>query len=148
MWFLNNKVVLTNDNLAKRNWHGCTNCCFRDSDETVEHLFIPCPFASIVWRMIYFTYNIPPPTNISNMFGNWLNGVDKTDKARIRIGVSALCWSIWTCQNNLCLINMWVLIFCRLSVCLCIGYSYGPPSPGGSAEAYGYWMQLATDGHT
>jgi hypothetical protein len=97
MWFLNNKVVLTKDNLAKQNWHGCTKCCFCDSDETVEHLFISCPSARIVWRMIYFTYT---PTNITTMFSNWLNGVDKTDKARIRIGVSALCWSIWTCRNN------------------------------------------------
>jgi hypothetical protein len=100
MWFLNNKVVLTKDNLAKRNWHGCTKCCFCDLDETVEHLFISCPFARIVWRMVYFTYNISRPTNITNMFSNWLNGVDKTDKARICIGVSALCWSIWTCRNN------------------------------------------------
>jgi hypothetical protein len=91
MWFLNNKVVLTKDNLAKRNWHGSTKYCFCDLDETVEHLFISCPFARIVWRMVYFTYNIPPPTNITNMFSNWLNGVDKPGKARIRIGVSALC---------------------------------------------------------
>jgi hypothetical protein len=92
MWFLNNKVFLTKDNLAKRN--GCTKCCFCDSIEYVEHLFLSCPFARIVWRMIYFTYNIPLSTNITNMFGNWLNGVDRNDKARTHIGVSALCWSI------------------------------------------------------
>lgn len=34
------------------------------------------------------------------MFGNWLNGVDIKTKARIHIGISALCWSIWTCRNN------------------------------------------------
>jgi hypothetical protein len=34
------------------------------------------------------------------MFGDWLNGIPKADKARIRIGVSALCWSIWTGRNN------------------------------------------------
>jgi hypothetical protein len=101
MWFLNSKVLLTKDNLAKQNWHGCMKCCFCDSTETVEHLFLSCPFARIIWRMLFFTYNIPPPTNITNMFGNWLNGVDKHDKARIRIGVSALCWSIWTCRNNI-----------------------------------------------
>jgi hypothetical protein len=52
--------------------------------ESVEHLFLYCPFARIVWRMIYFTYNIPPPTNISNMFGNLLNGVDRNDKVMAR----------------------------------------------------------------
>jgi hypothetical protein len=101
MWFLNSKVLLTKDNLAKRNWKGCTKCCFCDSIETVQHLFLSCPFAQIIWRMIYFTYNIPPPANITNMFGNWLNGVEKKDKVRIRIGVSALCWSIWTTRNDL-----------------------------------------------
>jgi hypothetical protein len=55
--------------------------------------------------MIYFTYNIPPPSNITNMVGNWLNGVPKEVKARIRIGVSALCWSIWTCRNNIIFSN-------------------------------------------
>ena len=35
------------------------------------------------------------------MFGNWLNGIDKNTKARIRIGVSALVWSIWNCRNNI-----------------------------------------------
>ena len=34
------------------------------------------------------------------MFGNWLNGVDKQSKALIRVGVSALCWSIWRCRND------------------------------------------------
>jgi hypothetical protein len=35
------------------------------------------------------------------MFGNWLNGVNKKDKERIRIGVSAICWSIWTTRNDI-----------------------------------------------
>jgi hypothetical protein len=100
MWFLSHKVLLTKDNLAKRNWNGCQKCCFCDSMESVEHLFLSCPFAQIIWRMTYFSFNIPPPTNVNNMFGRWLNGVDKTNKNGIRIGVSALCWSIWNCRNN------------------------------------------------
>jgi hypothetical protein len=70
MWFLNSKVLLAKDNLAKRNWNGCQKCCFCDSNETIEHLFQHCPFAQIVWRMLYWSYNIPPPANITNMFGN------------------------------------------------------------------------------
>ena len=100
MWFLQNKVLLTKDNLVKRNWVGCTKCCFCGSQETIEHLFISCPFARLLWRIVNFAYDLPPPTNITNMFGNWLNGVDKSSKARIRIGVSTLCWSIWQCRND------------------------------------------------
>jgi hypothetical protein len=50
--------------------------------------------------MVFFTYNIPPPINITNIFGNWLNGVNKKDRDHIRIGISAICWSIWTSRND------------------------------------------------
>jgi hypothetical protein len=80
MWFLNRKVLLTMDNLAKRNWKGCTKCCFCGEQETVEHLFLSCPFAKILWRIVQYSFNLPPPTNITNMFGNWLNGVEKRAK--------------------------------------------------------------------
>jgi hypothetical protein len=101
MWFLNRKVLLTKDNLAKRKWTGCTKCVFCDSKESIEHLFIRCPFASLLWRVIYFTFNIPAPTNIKNLFGKWLNGIDKIVKEQIRIGVCALLWAIWNCRNDI-----------------------------------------------
>jgi hypothetical protein len=101
MWFLRGIVLLRKDNLVKGKWKGCSKCCFCDSSEMVQYLFISCHFVCIIWRMIYFTYNLLPPTNITNMFSNWLNGVPKDVKTRIRISVSALCWFIWTCQNNI-----------------------------------------------
>jgi hypothetical protein len=101
MRFLHNKVLLTNDNLAKRNWKGCTKCCFCGAHEIIEHLLIACPFSKLLWRMVFFAFDLPPPANITNMFGNWLNGVDKKTKDRIPIGVSAFCWSIWSCRNKI-----------------------------------------------
>ena len=80
MWFLHKKVVLTKDNLAKRNWKGDSRCSVCGNNESVEHLFISCPFAKLVWRVVFCTYNIPPSTNVTNMFGNWLNGMDKKTK--------------------------------------------------------------------
>jgi hypothetical protein len=70
MWFLNRKVLLTKDNLIKRECKGCKKCFFCDADESVEHFFLACHFAKIVWRIVFSTYNIPPPSNIKNMFGN------------------------------------------------------------------------------
>jgi hypothetical protein len=98
---MSNKVLLIKDNLAKWKWKGCQKCCFCDSTETVNHFFINFPFAKIIWRMMYLTYNIPPPANITNMFGRWLNGVRKDDKQKTWIGVSALCWAIWRSRNNI-----------------------------------------------
>jgi hypothetical protein len=100
MWFLHRKVILTKDNLLKRNWHGCAKCCFCDENETIEHLFITCPFAKIIWRIVSMTFNITPPSNISNLFWNWLNGVAKKDKGHIRVVVCALVWTIWNARND------------------------------------------------
>jgi hypothetical protein len=49
MWFHSNKVLLTKDNLPKRKWNWCQKCCFCDSTETVNHLFIHYLFAKIIW---------------------------------------------------------------------------------------------------
>jgi hypothetical protein len=81
MWFLYiKKVILTKDNLARRDWKGCTKCVFCGLKETIDPLFISCPFSRLVWRVVHFTVNIPPPSNITNLFGNWLNGIDKKTK--------------------------------------------------------------------
>ena len=94
LWFLQRKVLLTRDNLIKQRWTDCKKCVFCDADESVEHLFISCPSTRKIWRLIHFTFNISPPLNIKNMFDNWLNGIDKNTKARIRIGVVAFLWAI------------------------------------------------------
>ena len=70
MWFVNKKIILTKDNLIKRHWNGSKQCAFYQSDETVEHLFIDCPFVRNIWRLIHFTYNIQPPSSIEDMFSN------------------------------------------------------------------------------
>lgn len=94
-------MLLTRDNLAKRNWNGSKKCCFCGSEDTVNHVFISCHFARLVWRIIYATFDIPSPTNITNMFRNWLNGIDNKTKAKIRIGISVVCWLIWNCRNSI-----------------------------------------------
>jgi hypothetical protein len=100
MWFLHRRVLLTKDNLAKRKWQGSQKCCFCDQKETVQHLFISCPLAKMVWRIVHMTFSIIPPTSIANLFGNWLVGVSKKDKVQIRVGACALLWAIWNIRND------------------------------------------------
>ena len=39
VWYLRKGVILTKDNLAKRNWQGSPQCYFYHHDETITHLF-------------------------------------------------------------------------------------------------------------
>jgi hypothetical protein len=100
MWFLHKKVPLTKDNLTKRKWVGCKKCAFCDSEESVEHLFIRCKFAKLVWQVVHFTFHMPPPTNIKNLFGNLSNGTKRKTKSHIRAGVYAILWAIWNSRND------------------------------------------------
>jgi hypothetical protein len=63
------------------------NVVFCDHEETIQHIFITFPFAKILWRIIYLTFNINPSSNITNMFGNCLNRIAKKDKGHIKVGV-------------------------------------------------------------
>jgi hypothetical protein len=102
MRFLHQRVLLTKDNLLKRNWHGSKKCCHSDQDKTIQHLFIDCPLAKIVWRIVHrsFSISISPPKNIKNLFGNWLAGVTKKVKAQIRVGACAILWALWNVSND------------------------------------------------
>jgi hypothetical protein len=84
--------------MSKHNRNGCKKCVFCDQDESINHLFFECPIACLVWRVVHFTFNIAPPMNCKNMFANWLYGVDKDTKARIRVETCAIVWSLWNCR--------------------------------------------------
>ena len=100
MWFLYRREILTKDNLAKRNWNGCNKCCFCDQEETIHHLFITCPLARMVWRIVHMAFGLQAPNNITSLFGNWLKGVSKSEKIQIRVGVCALLWAVWNVRND------------------------------------------------
>jgi hypothetical protein len=39
-----------------------------------------CTFAKLIWRTIQYIFNVSPLANVTNMIGNWLNGVDKNPR--------------------------------------------------------------------
>jgi hypothetical protein len=84
MWYLLKGVVLTKDNLAKRNWQGSSKCGFCILDETNQHLFIDCHYAHFMWRLISICFGFPGPISVRL-------GVKLNTKNLILTGVSALC---------------------------------------------------------
>ena len=101
MWFLHKQVILTKDNLTKRNWTGPTRCSFCDQGETINHLFFDCPLARILWTTVHVAFNIHPPSSVNMLFGTWLNRVEPGLAKHIRLGVCALVWALWNCRNDL-----------------------------------------------
>jgi hypothetical protein len=42
LWFLQKGVVLTKDNLAKKNWKRSQQCVYCNMNEIIHHLFLDC----------------------------------------------------------------------------------------------------------
>ena len=49
---------------------------------------------------VYAAWGLPKLSSVSNIFGNWLNGIPKDYKPLVLVGAAALCWSIWRCRNE------------------------------------------------
>jgi hypothetical protein len=89
-WYLRRGVILTKDNLVRRNWQGSPKCCFCHHDETIKHLFFQCQFARSIWSVIQVASSLSPPRSVANIFGNWLHSIDNRDRVHIRVGAIAL----------------------------------------------------------
>jgi hypothetical protein len=66
-WYLRRGVILTKDNLAKRNWHGNKSCVFCHQDENIKHLFFQCRFARSIWSIIQVASDLYPPCSVANI---------------------------------------------------------------------------------
>jgi hypothetical protein len=73
---------------------------FYHQDETIKHLFFQCRFARSIWSVIQVASTLFSPRSITNIFGNWLNGINNRFKKHIRVGVIAFIWSLWLCRND------------------------------------------------
>ena len=125
MWFLRLKVILTMDNLIKRSWTGCKKYAFCSTEESIDHLFISCPLVTHIWRLIHLFFSISPPTSVANLFGHWLNGVDKMTKSRICVIFSFLC-AVWNCRNEVVFNKTRDAHFCWSFTALSTGFVSSP----------------------
>jgi hypothetical protein len=101
LWYLKREVVLTKDNLARRNWNGGKQCVLCSQLDTIQHLFFDCHFARFLWRAVQVTFNIDRPTSVMHMFNNWAVGVGVRFKKLLFVGAGALHWELWTSRNEM-----------------------------------------------
>jgi hypothetical protein len=83
-------VILTKDNLMRRNWKGNKLCVFCSNSETIRHLFFECHYARFIWRALLAAFGLPNPRDMEHVAGNWLMGFSKHDKSLIMTG-----WRLW-----------------------------------------------------
>jgi hypothetical protein len=91
MWYLYKGVILTKDNLARRQWQGDRKCCFCSLNESIQHLLFDCHFAKFIRRIIQVSFNLLPLTSVHNIFTGWLEGRNRKLKSHILVGASAFC---------------------------------------------------------
>jgi hypothetical protein len=123
-WVLMHKKVLTGENLIKRGIigpHRCSLCC--NALETMDHLFVDCPFAQEVWNLFLHDLNVTAPTQITvvTLFSSWKARYphvvqSKSIWNRIWQAIPKyLCWKIWLARND------------RSSTTLCTLLRWWPP---------------------
>jgi len=101
MWYLKRGVILTKENLIRRNWNGNKLCFFCSSDETIQHLFFTNHVAKFLWRVVHYAFDLSPPQSITHLFGNWLRRVGTKLRRKLLTGASALCWAIWLSRDDI-----------------------------------------------
>jgi len=101
LWYLQKEVVLTKDNLARKNWKGSQKCVGCNLDESIQYLFLDCHYATVVWRMVYLATGLTQPKSIRHLFGSWLSNQNTKIRDLIWVGVAALCWAIWNTRNDI-----------------------------------------------
>ena len=67
MCYLKRDVILTKDNLVRRNWNE-KNCSSYHINESIQHLFFECAYASFLWRGVHLLFGIPRSINIHELF--------------------------------------------------------------------------------
>jgi hypothetical protein len=83
---------------------------------------------------VHVTFSLTPPKNITNFFGNWLQGIAENKVKQLWVGVCAILWALWNLQND--------FVFKKTSAHPCVVLS--PTS--GAAGGHGFWVQPLGDG--
>jgi len=106
VWLLAKEATLTVDNLMSRGMTLCSRCFLcKETAETVNHLFLHCPFTAHLWRIILNLKGIAwtMPGKITEALSSW-EGIcsHAKDRSRWRIVPACIWWTIWKERNSRC----------------------------------------------
>jgi hypothetical protein len=102
MWFLENNVLLTKENLARRKWTGDMSCSFCPQLESTNHLFFfTCPTARFVWACVAKCIQTSfIPCNINHCW-SWLAKNLSVNRGIYVVGLLSSFWKVYLCCCHL-----------------------------------------------
>ena len=101
MWLALRKSILTKDNLLRRSWKGDDKCPFCGRKENINHLFLTCSIARLLWIILKYAFNLKDiPDDLDLVMRGWAKTFLKEERGLVWIGISAICWTIWKLRNN------------------------------------------------
>jgi hypothetical protein len=102
MWLLEQRVVLTKDNMLKRNWYGNPDCYFCGAPESNDHLFFACPIAKVIWGVVACCFKQKTRPVTYDHYWVWIKSALLGGEHVYMLGVAAICWAIWKARNKTC----------------------------------------------
>lgn len=102
MWLLENRAVLTKDNMIRRKWSGDPSCYFCNQPETGDHLFFQCPIAKLVWSIVDQCLGATNTPQNTQQYKSWINHWLPEAENVHTFGLAAICWALWKCRNKAC----------------------------------------------
>ena len=102
LWLVKQDKILTRVNLSKRGWLGDVSCQFCGAPETIDHLFVQCPFFRTIWNWIADYNNFA--FDITTMEELWFIDalIPFKDRYLIELVRGAVLWVMWLTRNKLC----------------------------------------------
>lgn len=102
MWLLKRNSILTKENLCKRGWIGDPSCPFCGAFETVDHLFVSCPFAFQIWTWIASHNNFHFTGSTMSDIWHIAAPIPLKEPLLIELIRGVVLWILWLERNKIC----------------------------------------------
>jgi hypothetical protein len=72
MWLVEQKGILTKDNMTRRRWQGDTGCYLCGQLESCDHLLFDCPISKVVWGVDAYCFHQRTRPLSYGQFWHWV----------------------------------------------------------------------------
>jgi hypothetical protein len=91
MWLVEQRSILTKDNMKKRNRQGDPDCYFCGQFEDTDHLLLVCPISKVIWGVIAMCFHQNDMPSSYDQFWPWLEKSLPGGQDVYMVGLAAIC---------------------------------------------------------